>query len=198
MTLMTISSVIENHIKNKENKSYMKTKQTTLLTSTTLALCAAAFMFTTNSMAAEKDTLSASDVKFVKQEAAAGSAVVKIAELGVKKAERADVKAFAEMLVTDHTKGCDDTKALATKKGVELSTVIAPSHAETYQKLEKYSGKEFDKEFLATVVSGHKKCVGNFEDASTGAKDADVKAWANKVLPGLKSHLEKAKELAAK
>ena len=59
---------------------------------------------------------------------------------------------------------------LAAAKGVELSTVIDPDQAKTYQKLEKESGTDFDKEFLATIVSGHKKCVSNFEEASEEAK----------------------------
>ena len=92
----------------------------------------------------------------------------------------------------------EELKGLAATKGVELSAVIDPKHADTFQSLEKSSGAEFDKEFLAAVVSGHKKCVSNFETASTDAKDADVKAWAAKMLPGLKAHLEKAKDLQAK
>jgi putative membrane protein len=183
--------------KTKKNQSYMKTKQTTLLTTTTLALCAAAFMFTTNGMAAPKDTLNAADVKFVKHAAASGTAEVKIADLGVKKAERADVKAFAEMISSDHTKVNAELKELAKTKGVEISAVIAPDHAGTFQKLEKSSGAEFDKEFLSTMVSSHKKGVSNYEAASKDAKDKEVKAFADKTLSALKTHLAKAEELSA-
>lgn len=175
----------------------MKNKPLKLLATTTLALFGL-LILTPSGKAAEKDTLDAADVKFVKHESAAGMAVVKIGELGVTKAERPEVKAFAEMIVTDHTKANEELKALAATKGVELSSVIDPKHAETLQTLEKSSGAEFDKEFLAAVVTGHKKCVSNFETAATDSKDADVKAWANKMLPGLKTHLEKAKDLQAK
>lgn len=172
----------------------MKTKSITLLSKTTVALFAAVLLVP-HGMAAEKDTLNATDVKFVKHEAAAGMAVVKLADLGVKKAERADVKAFAEMIVTDHTKANQELKQLATTKGVELSAVIDPTHASTFQKLEKYSGADFDKEFLAEMVSSHKKCVSNFEESSKDAKDSDLKMWVDKMLPALKAHLEKSKEL---
>jgi putative membrane protein len=175
----------------------MKTKSFNLFSTSALALCGI-LLLAANGKAAEKDTLDAADVKFVKHEAAAGMAVVKIGELGVKKAARAEVRTFAEMIVTDHTKANEELKGLAATKGVELSAVIDPKHADMFQSLEKSSGAEFDKEFLAAVVSGHKKCVSNFETASTDAKDADVKAWAAKMLPGLKTHLEKAKDLQAK
>lgn len=175
----------------------MKTKTNTLLSTATLALCGM-LLCVPQGQAADKDTLNAADVKFIKQEAAAGTAVVKLAELGVKKATRADVKEFAGMVVTDHTKANEELAKLATTKGVELSAVIDPAGAATFQKLEKASGAEFDKEFLDELTSGHKKCVSNFEAASKDTKDGDLKAWIDKMLPALKAHHEKVTELGAK
>lgn len=175
----------------------MKSKTTSLFSASTLALCAA-MLFTSNGSAAPKDTLDAADVKFVKTGAAAGNAELKIAELGVQKAERADVKAFAEMLVKDHTQANKELNALATEKGVEVSAVISPKHAEEFQKLEKATKADFDKEFLSEMVSAHKKCVSNFEETAKDAKNSELKAWAEKMLPTLKAHLAQAKELAGK
>ncbi len=155
-------------------------------------------MIAPRTMAAEKDTLNATDVAFVKTTGAAGMAEVKIASLGVTKATRADVKALAEMLVTDHTKVNAELKVLATKKGIELSDVISPSSAETFQKLEKLSGTEFDKEFLADIVADHKTCVNAFDASSKDAKDTDVRAFVDKTLPALKAHHAKAVDLQSK
>ena len=179
------------------NRTTMKNKSI-LFSTTTLALCAAVSMLAPNVMATEKDTLNATDVSFVKHASASGMAEVKVAGLGVKKAGRADVKEFAEMLVKDHTMANEELKKLASTKGVELSAVIAPKHADTFQKLEKVSGTEFDKEFLADQVSDHKKCVSNFEAASKDSKDTEVKIFADKMLPTLRAHLATAKELVSK
>jgi len=173
----------------------MKAKSITLLSTTTLALCGM-LLTVPYAMAAEKDILNASDGSFIKHAAADDLAEVKLAELGVKKAGRPDVKAYAAMLVTDHTKANEKLSELAAAKGVELSGVIEPAQAETFQKLDKSSGTEFDSKFLAEVVSDHKMCVSNFEKASKEAKDAEVKAFANGMLPTLKAHLEKARELS--
>jgi len=174
----------------------MKNKTITCYSTTTLAFCVALF-FAPNGMSAVQETLNAADVKFVKEEAAAGKAVVKLAGLGAQKAHRSDVKAFAEMLVTEHTKANDELTKLAANKGVELSAVIAPKHAETFQDLEKHSGADFDKEFLDVAVSGHEKCIGNFEEAAKDSHDDDVRMWAEKTLPTLKVHLAKAQELSS-
>ena len=173
----------------------MKNQSIRSLSTATLALCGMA-MLASQGQAADKGSLAAVDVRFIKHEAAAGMGLVKIAGFGVNKTGRADIKAFAETLVTEHTKANEELAKLAAAKGVELSTVIDPKQAEIYQKLEKESGADFDKEFLATIVSGHKKSVSNFEEASQGAKDNDLKLWADKMLPALKTHLAKAKELS--
>lgn len=174
----------------------MKSKSITRLTSTTLALCGM-LALASHSAAAPKDTLDAADVKFVKTESAAGTAELKLAGLGVQKAERPDVKAFAEMLVADHTQANKELNALAVEKGVDVSAVIDPKHSEEFQKLEKAGKADFDKEFLAGMISDHKKCVSSFEAAAKDAKNNDVKAWAERMLPKIKEHLAKAKELAA-
>ena len=172
----------------------MKKRSIPLQSTTTLALCGM-FLLASHGMAAEKDTLNATDVEFVKHEAAAGLAVVKIADLGAKKAVRPDVKAFAAMIVKDHTTTNAELTKLAATKGVELSAIIDSSHAKTFQELEQYSGTDFDKEFLDVAVSGHKKCVSSFEEAAKDSQDSDVKMWAIKMLPGLKAHLAQAQEL---
>jgi putative membrane protein len=173
----------------------MKTKAINLLSTRTLALCGM-LLTAPYIMASEKDTLNAFDVKFIKHAAADGMAEAKLADLGTKKADRPEVKAYATMLVTVHTKANEDLAKLASTKGVELSDVVDPARAKVFQKLEKFSGTEFDSKFLAEMVSDHKKCVSNFEKASEQATDTDVKAFANEMLPTLKAHLEKAKELS--
>lgn len=162
----------------------------------TVCLLAATAMIHAPQLRADaNDTLNAYDVKFVKEHAAAGLAEVKLAELAVKKAERADVKAFAEMMVSDHTGANQEMMALAKKKGVEVSAIVDPTDAKTFQKLEGKSGADFDKEFLSEMKSAHKKCIDDFEDAAKDARDGDLKAYVNKTLPTLKAHLEKVESL---
>lgn len=167
------------------------------LKTATMALFAIATSATL-SIADEKDTLDATDVKFVKQEAAGGMAAVAVAELGVKKASNAEVKALATTLVTDHTAVNKELQGLATQKGVDVSSVLSEDATKDIQKLETYSGAEFDKEFVAHVISKHKKCISSFEESGKDAKNADLKAWSNKILPGLKAHLAKAESLNVK
>lgn len=173
----------------------MKKYKLTLLTTTAFAVGTLLTM-APNSMAVDAGAkLNSADTNFIQNEAAGGAALAKIAELGAKKAERADVKAFAGMLVADHTKANAELRSLARSKGVELTTDVDSKHANTYEKLEGESAPNFDREFLSVVVSGHKKCISNFEDSAENAEDTELKAWAAKMLPALQAHLVKAEQL---
>ncbi|WP_395746979.1 DUF4142 domain-containing protein [Prosthecobacter sp.] len=163
-----------------------------------LLAVAAGSLTTLASAENKKSSLNSHDEKFVKEAGASGMAEVKIATLGTQKAERADVKNLATMLVADHTKANSELSSLAASKNVELSAVIDPSDASTFKDLEKESGKGFDKAFLSDLEKAHKNTISSFEDAEKNASDADVKSWASKTLPTLRAHLDKIKELEAK
>lgn len=175
----------------------MKHHKLPLLPAAVLAV-GACLLLAPNAIAAEARTkLNSADTKFIQEESAAGAALVRIAELGVKKAERADVKAFAGMIATDHTKANAELATLADSKGVALSKEVDNKHANTYEKLEGESGARFDKEFLSVMVSSHETCLENFQDAAEDSQDSEVKQWAAKMLPAQKAHLEKAEELSS-
>lgn len=143
-------------------------------------------------------TVNASDEKFIKTAAESGMAEVKVATLGTQKAERADVKALATMLVADHTKVNEELAGLAKTKGVELSQVISADGADHFKALEKESGAAFDKAFLEHMKDGHEKSISKYEDVEKNGTDGDLKAWASKTLPALRAHLDKVKELQGK
>lgn len=173
----------------------MKTRSLPLLAATLLLLGGTFFVDLRCLAEDKKSILSTTDEKFVKEAGAAGMGEVKIATLGTQKASSADVKAFAQMLVDDHTKANEELQNLAKGKGVELSQVIESTYADKFQKLEKYSGADFDKEFISGMVSDHKKDVSKFESEQKSATDNEVKAFVDKTLPTLKAHLDKANEL---
>jgi putative membrane protein len=136
----------------------------------------------------------ATDVAFVRKAAEGGMHEVAIAKLGQEKAEHADVKAFAAKLEKDHTQANTELTSLAESKHITLAASGKPNAV--HARLEKLSGAEFDRAFVAAMVDDHQKDVKAFEKAASGAKDADVKAFAAKTLPTLKEHLTQVQALA--
>lgn len=158
-------------------------------------LSLAAALISASFALADKPSVNSTDEKFIKETAADGMAEVKIAGLATKKAERADVKEYAQMLVTDHSAANKELDAVAKHKGVDVSAVIEPASAKDFQSLEKYSGKDFDNEFLKMMEANHKKCVSSFESQQKKGKDGELKEFVDKTLPVIKGHLDKVQAL---
>jgi putative membrane protein len=161
-----------------------------------LSILAACAFGAFQSMAADNQgSVADKDAKFIKKTADAGMAEVKLAELGTQKAERADVKEFAKMMVDDHTKSNTELATLAKSKGVETSQMISEKGADKFKDLENEKGGAFDKAFLDQMEKEHKNMIDDFEDAQKDVKDGELKAWIDKTLPTLRAHLDHVKKL---
>ena len=141
---------------------------------------------------ATAESVSSSDRKFMEKAAKGGLAEVELGKLAADKAASAEVKQFGKRMVDDHSKANDKLKALATAKGVNLSTGLDRSTRREMDKLAKLSGADFDREYMKHMVSDHKTTVSDFKSEAKKAKDADVKDFAATTLPTLEEHLKLA------
>jgi putative membrane protein len=143
----------------------------------------------------EGAALARSDRKFIEAAAMGGMAEVELGKLAQQKGSSEQVKQFGTRMVEDHGKANDELKQLAQIKGISVPAAPDKSHAREIDKLNKLSGAEFDRQYMAHMLSDHRKDVSEFKKASEGAKDSDVKAFAGKTLPTLQEHLKLAQSL---
>ena len=132
------------------------------------------------------------DKEWVTKAGMAGLAEVQMGNLALQKASSAGVKAFAQRMVTDHSKGNTELQEFATAKGLALPAELDDEHKGALDHLAGLSGAEFDKAYMQHMVSDHEKAVALFTAGSTSATDNDLKAWAGKTLPALREHLQLA------
>lgn len=142
--------------------------------------------------------LAPADRQFIKKAAAGGLAEVELGKLASEKAESADVKQFGQRMVDDHTKANDQLKQVASEKGVTVPDKLSAKDAATKARLEKLSGKAFDRAYMNDMVTDHTKDVSEFRMESKNAKDPDIRNFASQTLPTLKDHLKEAKSIAPK
>jgi len=146
-----------------------------------------------------KTRLAHGDSKFIENAAQGGHAEIEASKLAQQKSQNADVKAFAAKMIEDHGKVGSELDAMASRKGV-----TPPKEPSTMQKsemkaLSALSGAKFDKMYASRIgVAAHESTVKMFREASTNAKDPDVKAFAAKHLPELEGHLQMARDLKKK
>ncbi len=140
--------------------------------------------------------LSAKDSTFVMKAAVGGMLEVESSNLALQNATNDRVKAFATMMVNDHTKANEELKALATGRGMMLPTTLPPDKQMHIDGMKKMQGKGFDKHYVKMMMDDHKKDVSEFEMQSTGGNDEALKAFAAKTLPVLKMHRDSVMALS--
>jgi putative membrane protein len=125
-------------------------------------------------------------------------AEVELGRLASTKAQNPEVKRFAQMMVTDHTKANEELKTMAAKKNVSLPGTLDSKHQSTMQRLEGMSGAAFDRAYVDDMVADHEADVQMFEKQSADNSDPDAKAFAAKTLPTLQKHLEAVRALQSR
>ncbi|HYR28423.1 MAG TPA: DUF4142 domain-containing protein, partial [Thermoanaerobaculia bacterium] len=125
---------------------------------------------TTAATGGTSSTASPVDKEWISQAGMAGLAEVQMGNLALQKAQNADVKAFAQRMVTDHTKANEELVQLTTAKGLALPTQLDGEPKAGLDHLMSLSGAEFDKAYMEHMVADHGKAVSLFTTGSTSAE----------------------------
>jgi predicted outer membrane protein len=142
-------------------------------------------------------SLSAGDKKALMDMAQADINEVAAGKIAVGKAQSADVKAFAQQMIDDHSAALTKVQAVAQQKGVTLPTEPDSAHKAMAAKLEKMSGDAFDKAYMQNGgVKDHSMVQKKLMADSKKIKDADVKALADQHAPVVDQHLKSAQQMA--
>lgn len=173
----------------------------TLLSASVLAAFVAPMALHAQTPAAGMNTPAASalnkaDTKIVMDMARANMAEIEAGKMAVSKSQNAEVKAYAQRMVDDHTRALADVTTLAQNKGVTLPTELDAKHKAMAAKLSKLEGEAFDRQYMKQAgVADHTKVHAMLKKDSSRAKDPDVKALAAKMMPTVEEHLTAAKSM---
>jgi len=124
-----------------------------------------------------------------------GLAEIQLSRLALQKSTNTDVKNFAQKMINDHTQANLRISGLAQKSGLTLQTTLSPNRQSIADELSTLSGSDFDKAYMDVNVIVHKKDVRLFRRQSEEGKNADVKSFAQNLLPTLSQHLEMAQSI---
>lgn len=150
---------------------------------------------TTNVAATGGIAVTAEDAKFATDAANGGLAEVALGKLAQTKATNPQVKNFADMMVTDHSKVNDELAAIAKAKNITLPAAPDADHQKKLDDLSKLSGKDFDKAYVDAMIDGHKKTLDLMNMAAKDCKDSELKAFAVKTAPVVQTHLDAIKKI---
>ena len=123
--------------------------------------------------------------------------------LAVKSASKADVRTFAQLMVTDHTgvnKAAVDlaTRLKVTPQENPTSQALKAAGDKNIAALKKLKGAAFDKAYINNEVAYHQQVLDALDKVLIpGASNGELKALLVKVRPAFVAHLEHAKHQQA-
>lgn len=120
---------------------------------------------------------------------------IKLAEYAVKTSKNAEVKKFAEHMITDHKMNKEKANALGVTPLENTKSMAMRKDGEnSMEKLKKLQGKDFDKAYINDQLAAHEKVLGELKsNLIPHAKNKDLKAHLEMTSKKVESHIEHAK-----
>jgi predicted outer membrane protein len=126
-----------------------------------------------------------------------GLAEIQLAQLALQKATNADVKAFAQRMIDDHTQANSKIATLAQQSGLSLPTAPGTEQQSIANALATFSGADFDEAYMDENAAAHVKDVLLFRHQSNAGMNEAVKSFAESTLPVLVNHLDTTRSVDA-
>jgi putative membrane protein len=132
--------------------------------------------------------LSPVDRGFMLEAASGGVAEVELGRLAVQRAASDVVRQFGQRMMTDHGAANQELMQLAQQKGVMLPQQPDAKHRAAIDRLAALTGAQFDQAYMAEMMRDHQADAVVFEREVREGQDADLRAWASKVLGTVREH----------
>jgi putative membrane protein len=133
---------------------------------------------------------------FTTDAVSAGMTEVALSRLAIQKSTSPTIKAFAHMMIKDHSEAGAKLKAIAKTDKIPVPSAPMPEQQAVAKDLSAKSGPAFDAAYAAQMVKDHEKAVTLFTAASDDADlQPNLRTFAAKTLPKLAHHLDEAKKL---
>jgi putative membrane protein len=153
---------------------------------------------------------------FINEMTIVGLTEVRLGQMAAERAERANVKAFGQMMVKDHTAANAELSRIAAEVKIVPPTEIDKKREELVARLSKLEGTDFDVAYIAAMVEGHQTVAAQLREWTTesrpvgpppagdpkaadiargGPDEEKLTQWAIRTLPTVEKHLERARAL---
>jgi len=141
---------------------------------------------------------------FVVQAALSNMAEIQLGHVATMKAQRADIKKFAQVLIEDHVNTQKGLAEAAYGAGIKWPTQINDQQRQLKQRLSMVKNDQFDREYLRAIVNEHRDIERMLaEQMNENARATDpalavkVNQWAVTTLPAVRARLKLAEQMYA-
>jgi len=150
-----------------------------------------------SAMGIQAGSLHRKDLKFVLVANSSNLLEIQASQLAMERAMNPAVKEYASMMVSHHTMAGQQMKQLLASKGTVIpeQALMKDRHRMQLESISNLRGAEFDRAYMRLMVDAHEEDVDEYEDETTDARDADLRAFTVKMMPTLQQHYSRAREL---
>jgi putative membrane protein len=172
----------------------------TLALSLALALSAGQFgaHAQSNSAADAASTLSPVDYNFVAQANLGAPFQIDSGRLAELKATTPNIRDYAHLMVVTHIPVVDDLNAILQRKRIAAApeTLLQGAYDAMIASLRVDTGAELDRDYVEGQVDYQKGNAALFRHEIQYGADPELRAFAQRTLPKIEDHLERAEKLA--
>jgi putative membrane protein len=138
---------------------------------------------------------SLADKHFLHVAMGANMTEIEAAKIALQKAQSADVKAFAQQMIQDHTALGEKAGPVAESAGVKPPSTLPLASRQELAHLKAVSDQHFDAVFIRDMVKDHEGAAGLFKAEAKDGHDAQVKDLAKGALPTIEEHLDMIRQI---
>jgi putative membrane protein len=132
---------------------------------------------------------------FIRDAIQANLAEIQMGQLAQEKAQSAEVKSYAQMLIADHSALNKHAEMVAEQIGITAPTETSLKQKALYDEMSKLTGATFDRTFAKEMATEHKMNIARYQNEAKKRNDP-VADFANQTLPTLQKHLDAAQKLS--
>jgi putative membrane protein len=121
-----------------------------------------------------------------------------LGRLAQERARNESVKEFGRRMANDHTRLQKHWETMISNQGMDYESGMGERHRERINRLERLSGRQFDRAYMTLVTQNHREYLDLFRKEARRAHSAAVRARVTQAIPLLEQHLQMAKQIGGR
>ena len=137
----------------------------------------------------------ARDGAFVQKAAEGSMAELELSRLASEQAQSADVRAFAQRMVQDHTQNASELEIIAAHENIALPETLSDEHTQLRSELARERGRRFDNTYMNAMLTDHQTLAKLLRSSEAAVSTDELRTYIRKTLPVVEHHLRMAEDV---
>ncbi len=133
---------------------------------------------------------------FVAEAASSDMFEIRSSEFALDRAQSEEVRAFADMMIADHSQASENLMSAAEAAGVAVPAEMLEKHRAQVEQLEPLEGEAFDEAYIQAQLTAHEEALALMHGYAEGGDQEALREHAAATTPVIEGHLEHVRQLA--